>query len=833
MTKYPETSSDPNSWGAMCKLRCDDQIAPFGCAVNHCLNEDYPCKWVDGCLPKGLMRTSSACMRSCVEHEDKMKFLYGVDTCKEAIDRFGCTSWHAIPDFCPVGCKSMECPFRCNRDEVPNLQNRRCWQVVQEDGMSCLSAIRQGQDCSCKCGHFYMSLSGKAGRANGGAFAVTDKYMGQDVHISMNVTAGRKFTVDLTGEGMSETNVGGADGPRLKIIEGERCDIAAVHPTVSGLVCQAPLNGDMLKQICTTAPQKATFYFHRWTSLTVNGCGDYTICHCNKNCDKTINWNRAGYLFSRPIYKWGSMANPLPGCNAYLPTLAPELLASSNVVENHSPSRISMAFSVSGGLPPLDRALTGIKKSLINYLKTPSKLLQKEVPELSDVTVELFVGRRLRSLPSARRTAGCADDDAAFQKEAAKANLNVKTCAEAMKLLGGSVAKLCDDQTLVTAVTKGCQKTCNLCDPSLFTTTTTAPSNLTAVSNNTVDVPKVAEIVWPSAAGTDALRITSEVYAKTDWTGTQFMSKLEEIKTNPSVFLQGLYKELQNAGMLQSEIPSNMWVFVANGPVRTIIPTPAPEEPPEPIWKTNAIIFIAAGVALGGACLCSLIAALAWCYMTAEYTAQVGVESKTEVQTSEFGYRQKKIHHAGQEHISKPLPKPKCCERLLNRIKSRLCPKRELRRIAPIDEAAPGQGLTLGARVRLVGLSQAHFNGLEGFITDGPNEKGRYTVEVVVDDDHSAREIQTLSFKPDNLKALKPEFMGQNPDSPKSEYLGEYLEGADPAQYGHDVNFSVNQPAFAYGQTEDPMYAFQQNPQMYQQNPQMYQQNPQMYQGPA
>eukprot|EP00913_Durusdinium_trenchii_P005401 g5034.t1 len=51
--------------------------------------------------------------------------------------------------------------------------------------------------------------------------------------------------------------------------------------------------------------------------------------------------------------------------------------------------------------------------------------------------------------------------------------------------------------------------------------------------------------------------------------------------------------------------------------------------------------------------------------------------------------------------------------------------------------------LAVGARVRLIGLSQAHFNGLEGFITGGPNEKGRYTVDVIVDDDetHGLKDI--------------------------------------------------------------------------------------------
>ena len=36
-----------------------------------------------------------------------------------------------IPEFCPVSCKSPECPYRCTRDwkdggEVPNTQQQRC-----------------------------------------------------------------------------------------------------------------------------------------------------------------------------------------------------------------------------------------------------------------------------------------------------------------------------------------------------------------------------------------------------------------------------------------------------------------------------------------------------------------------------------------------------------------------------------------------------------------------------------------------------------------------------------------------------------------------------------
>eukprot|EP00434_Breviolum_minutum_P015193 symbB.v1.2.013395.t1/scaffold945.1/size149787/7 len=82
-----------------------------------------------------------------------------------------------------------------------------------------------------------------------------------------------------------------------------------------------------------------------------------------------------------------------------------------------------------------------------------------------------------------------------------------------------------------------------------------------------------------------------------------------------------------------------------------------------------------------------------------------------------------------------------------------------------------------------MGLSQAHFNGLEGYVVQdffhqqkiaawhttspgGPNDKGRYTVEVMVADDEMCREMQTLSFKADNLLVLPPEHATQAANLP-------------------------------------------------------------------
>ena len=81
-------------------------------------------------------------------------------------------------------------------------------------------------------------------------------------------------------------------------------------------------------------------------------CGKFKLCHCNQKCDVQSNWVRAGYLEVEPVLNWGSasliflvralsacctrachlspqvhsqgMGKPLPGCDAYIPTLPPQ-----------------------------------------------------------------------------------------------------------------------------------------------------------------------------------------------------------------------------------------------------------------------------------------------------------------------------------------------------------------------------------------------------------------------------------------------------------------------------------------------------------------------------
>merc|ERR550514_1436391 len=153
----------------MCKLACNTETPPYGCAVNYCLNEDFPCRWVPGCsldnngvastLPFGMTATSSACIRPCDEHPSMLRSVgYQVDTCLAAKTMYGCSGMQAIGDFCPLTCETGECEQRCGRDEITAPSGMKCWWHVEQDGMNCVDGIKQGMDCHCKCGRVYRSV---------------------------------------------------------------------------------------------------------------------------------------------------------------------------------------------------------------------------------------------------------------------------------------------------------------------------------------------------------------------------------------------------------------------------------------------------------------------------------------------------------------------------------------------------------------------------------------------------------------------------------------------------------------------------------------------------
>jgi hypothetical protein len=97
------------------------------------------------------------------------------------------------------------------------MQGIRCYQQVNQFKMTCLQAMRQGQDCNCQCGSIYNTFAGAKGRGQGGAFNIFDTFMGQKVSLLMNVTAGQTVTIDLTGEDMATIKVADPKGPRMKL----------------------------------------------------------------------------------------------------------------------------------------------------------------------------------------------------------------------------------------------------------------------------------------------------------------------------------------------------------------------------------------------------------------------------------------------------------------------------------------------------------------------------------------------------------------------------------------------------------------------------------------
>merc|ERR1712070_1284858 len=106
----------------------------------------------------------------------------------------------------------------------------------------------------------------------------------------------------------------------------------------------------------------------------------------------------------------------------------------------------------------------------------------------------------------------------------------------------------------------------------------------------------------------------------------------------------------------------------------------------------------------------------------------------------------------GGPEPTKPQPPPRLgsCGRFLKCCRRRFCCccQRKLRKAEAFSNNVDSEGVVrVGSRVKLFGLTQAHYNGLVGTVVDGPNEKGRFEVDLVVVDNDTLREHQTLSFK--------------------------------------------------------------------------------------
>lgn len=67
-------------------------------------------------------------------------------------------------------------------------------------------------------------------------------------------------------------------------------------------------------------------------------------------------------------------------------------------------------------------------------------------------------------------------------------------------------------------------------------------------------------------------------------------------------------------------------------------------------------------------------------------------------------------------------------------------------------ETAASDPPYVGAQVKLQGLSKREYNGLNGTILSGPNDKGRWIVDVVIFEDATTEERKEMSFKSENLQ---------------------------------------------------------------------------------
>lgn len=694
-----------------------------------------------------MLRTSLACLRSCNDHNEMLSSIGYDQTCSEIIGRFGCQSDTLainIPEFCPVSCRSPECAYRCDRSwqeggEVPNLQQQRCWTQI-EGGLPCLDAIKLGQDCHCKCASEYVRMGSIRGRKPG-ALSISDQLDGKDLSLNLEAIVGRTITLDFTGERMRSEEPAHAQGPRLKIIPDDQiCSTAALAFNITGLSCEQPPGADALGgYICTTPPTLATPFLHRWGGIEMNACGRFLLCHCNELCDIKSNWVRAGYLEIKPKLTVGSMSAPLPGCAAYLPTLPPKQVDTGNG-EILQKTLITSYISIDGGLRPLPETLMAVARSFASYTSVRSELLDADAPTEADVEVTDYD----RVDFGERRLQACVDDDAAFQAEAAKAGLtSVTSCSEALTFLESSKDKLCNDLTLENAVVVGCRATCELCVPS--SDTTTAAGTTAAVTTTE------PEIVWPGAS--DAIHLVVAITTRTNLVRDTVADQVEYIKTDPQPLLLVLYDELEAIGLSGAAIPGQMWAHVALGPLIVDAPPDTTTTEPPPTWTASSMIIVILVVSISAGGVLSCICVGMYMYVQREKDASsVGTEDQEIMERSEGGYRTKRKVIPGTAPEPRKESKPGC----LSKCYRRLCPKKQIRRIAPVMEESAGV-LVVGARVRLTGLSQAHFNGLEGYVTGGPNDKGRYAVDVIVDDDEMCREMQTLSFKADNLLVLPPE----------------------------------------------------------------------------
>lgn len=283
----------------------------------------------------------------------------------------------------------------------------------------------------------------------------------------------------------------------------------------------------------------------------------------------------------------------------------------------------------------------------------------------------------------------------------------------------------------------------------------------------------------PDVQALGTMSFAFEITGRTDWSSTNILARLNQLKQDSVPYVQRLFLELENAGVPSADVPSKLWVTFVSGPTQEeIVEDDSVKKKTD---NSSSILFVVLGSAIGGSlCIGVIFVCMGYCCSRRNKgnrkVAPAPVKEVTEV--SEGGYRLKKTQIEGE--APEPEPELDCLERLCLRscncclrCYKRCCTKKlkKAKAWAEIDlaeaTAADPSELVVGSTVKLFGLSSAHYNGLVGTILSGPNDKGRYEIDLVVANDYQTEEHQTLSFKPSNMRVIpkEDEVMMISPDA--------------------------------------------------------------------
>jgi hypothetical protein len=438
-----------------------------------------------------------------------------------------------------------------------------------------------------------------------------------------------------------------------------------------------------------------------------------------------------------PVPKAEGIGRPYPGCAAQTVTLAPTATKNETRQENN----IDAKLTIYGGIKPEHwvMSIVAAKKAMVKYVESKSLLLQKTLPTENDV--EASLARRLLQealaedtyagpgVGDARRLndTACVDDDAAFAKEVSKKGMSHSSCQAMMKAEGLP----CGNTEIYDAILVGCQKTCGLC--ANITTTAAVPASLQGTG----------------------YAVKFKIKTTTTSIAAIVQSRINQLKADPTVYVQKLYVELEKVGLPPTGIPAKMWVSVTTGPIKTLIAPPAVIKV-KPDGDSGSVVTVAVIISVGGSIGLGCLFVLLWyCLKRRQKWRKVHPEPvKTKNERSEGGYRFKEVQVGGGE--TPPPPEPDCLERLCMRMCGplyRKCCVKKLRKAQAASNFSDDRPIVPGCTVKLFGLNKAEYNGLTGVVLSGPNDKGRYEIDISVNYANT-EEHQTLSFKPENMRVV-------------------------------------------------------------------------------